>query len=308
MRFIDARTISDVLTYPILIDAIERAHRRPRIAMQDVMLPMGADHYFTRHAVDAGRYLASKLITSFPGNRARDDLPTVQAVCVLFDGTNGTALAVLDGTEITYWRTSADSALASKLLSREDAQTLLVVGAGAMSRWLIAAHRAVRPSLSRVLVWNRDHDRARALCDELDGAEPVSDLDGALGIADIVTCATGSRTPLISGALLRPGTHLDLVGSHSADTREADDDSLRRGRVFVDHHEAALHTGDLIGPIASGAISAEDVLADLYDLVPGRVAGRLSPNDITVFKNAGGGHLDLIACETVYRLAASDKG
>lgn len=312
MRFIDARTISRVLTYPILIDAIERAHRRPRIEVQDVMMTMGDDHYFTRHAVDAGRYLGSKLITSFPANRQADGRPTVQAVCVLFDGTNGAPLAVLDGTEITYWRTSADSALASRLLSREDAGTLLVVGAGAMSRWLVRAHRAVRPSLARVLVWNRNPDNARTFCAELQqariAAEWAEDLDAATAQADIITCCTASRTPLIRGALLRPGTHLDLVGGHSEDMREADDEAARRSRIFVDQMKVALHgMGDILSPISSSAIRRDDLLGDFHDLIGSRMPGRLSDQDITFFKNAGGGHLDLIACEAVYSRVVQDE-
>lgn len=306
MRFIDARTISEVLTYPILIDAIEQAHHRPKMQVEDTMMTMGDAHYFTRHAVDAGRFLGSKLISSFPDNRQTGDRPTVQAVCVLFDGTNGTPLAVLDGTEITYWRTSADSALASRLLSREDAHTLLLVGAGAMSRWLVRAHRAVRPSLARVLVWNRNPDKARTFCTELQqagiAAQWAEDLDAATAQADIITCCTASRTPLIRGALLRPGTHLDLVGGHSEDMREADDEAARRARIFVNRTETAFHgVGDILTPIRNGAIHRDDVLGDFYDLIGGRLSGRLSPQDITFFKNAGGGHLDLIACEAVYR-------
>ena len=118
------------------------------------MLGIESQHYFVRHAVDAGRYMGSKLITSFPANLLGDNLPAVQAVCVLFDGKNGRPLAVIDGTEITYWRTAADSALGCRLLSRPNPEILLVVGAGELSRWLIRAHRTVRPSLRRVLIWN----------------------------------------------------------------------------------------------------------------------------------------------------------
>ena len=147
MRFIGAEEIRKVLTFPLLVEAIERAHRRPKIEIQDGFLGSEDRHYFVRHAVDDGRFIASKLITSFPANLTNSDLPAVQAICVLFDGDNGRPLAVLDGTEITYWRTAADLALGARLLALPEPKTLLVVGAGEMSRRLVQAHRSVRPSL-----------------------------------------------------------------------------------------------------------------------------------------------------------------
>src|SRR5262245_46846663 len=147
MRFVDASEVRRVLTFPILVDAIEAAHHRPKMEVQDGYLGSEREQYFVRHAVDRGRFMASKLITSFPANLGAGKLPAVQAVCVLFDGTNGRPLAVIDGTEITYWRTAADSALGAKLLAPPSPETMLVVGAGKMSRWLVRAHRTVRPSL-----------------------------------------------------------------------------------------------------------------------------------------------------------------
>jgi ornithine cyclodeaminase/alanine dehydrogenase-like protein (mu-crystallin family) len=290
----------------VLIDALEAAHRRPKITVLDGMMGSEKELYFARSAVDAGRFMASKLITSFPANLAGGKLPAVQAVCVLFDGTDGRPLAVIDGTEVTYWRTAADSGLGARLLAPPDPQTLLVVGAGQMSRWLARAHRTVRPSLSRVLIWNRTPARAAEVAASLarEGipAEPTADLDAATRIADVITCCTRSHAPLIKGANLKPGTHLDLVGGYTPQTREADDEAARRGIVFVDRRESAFHgVGDILGPIASGAIREADVQGDLYDLVPGKIAGRRSPADITFFKNAGGGHLDLMTCEVVYR-------
>src|SRR5882672_1936071 len=291
----------------MLIAALEAAHRRPKIEVQDGFLGSDEAQYFVRHAVDRGRYMASKLITSFPGNLDGGRLPAVQAVCVLFDGTNGRPLAVIDGTEITYWRTAADSALGASLLAPSSPTTLLVVGAGEMSRWLVRAHRTVRPSLQRVLIWNRTHQRAvdvaASLAQEGIVAEPTEDLDAATRAADLITTCTRSREPLVKGINLKPGVHLDLVGGYTPQTREADDEAARRALVFVDRRESAFDgVGDILGPIASGAIRKEDVLGDLYDLVPGVVQGRRAAADITLFKNAGGGHLDLMTAERIYSL------
>ena len=283
MRFIGAEEIRSVLTFPLLVDALEAAHRRPRIEIQDAMLGGEGAQYFVRHAVDPGRFMASKLITSFPGNlHGGAGLPAVQAVCVLFDGCDGQPLAVVDGTEITYWRTAADSALGARLLAPEAPATLLVVGAGPMAIRLVRAHRAVRPTLKRVLVWNRTRAGAIALAarmtEEGIDAAACDDLAAATREADIVSTCTRSRTPLVHGADLKPGSHLDLVGGYSPETREADDDAMRRARVFVDRRESAFDgVGDILQPIASGAMRETDVLGDLYDLVGGSVAGRTSP-------------------------------
>ena len=306
MRFVDAAEVRKVLTFPILVASLEAAHRRPKMEVQDGFLGTEKEQYFVRHAVDRGRFMASKLITSFPVNLAGGKLPTVQAVCVLFDGTNGRPLAVIDGTEITYWRTAADSALGAKLLAPTEPKTLLVVGAGQMSKWLTRAHRTVRPSLQRVLIWNRTRDRAgevaALLAQEGIAVEVTGDLEAATRAADIITTCTRSHEPMIKGANLKPGVHLDLVGGYTPDTREADDEAVRRALVFVDRRESAFGgVGDILQPIASGVIGETDVLGDLYDLVGGTVAGRRSPDDITFFKNAGGGHLDLMTSEVVFQ-------
>ena len=305
MRFIDAAEVRRLLTFPVLIDAIEAGHRRPKMEVQDGFLGSEKEQYFVRHAVDAGRLMGSKLITSFPGNLG-GKLPAVQAVVVLFDGANGTPLAVIDGTEVTYWRTAAVAALGARLLSRPDIETMLVVGAGEMAKWLVRAHRTVRPSIARVMIWNRTAERAVALAKLLKGegvaADPVADLDAATREADLITACTRSHEPLIKGVNVKPGAHLDLVGGYTPQTREADDEAARRALVFTDRRESAFAgVGDILSPIASGAI--EDVLGDLYDLVPGKVQGRRSPEDITFFKVAGGGHLDLMTAEVVYRQA-----
>ena len=304
LRFVSAQEMKGLLTFPMLIAAFEAAHRRLKIEIQDGLLGSDQGHYLVRHAVDSGRYMASKLITSFPANLATGAMPAVQALCVLFDGRNGQPLAVLDGTEMTYWRTAADSALGAKILAPLKCTTLLMIGAGQMSIHLIRAHRKVRPSIQRVLVWNRSKERAVQLVTRLreEGIESElsEDLAAATRVADIVSSCTRSHQPLVLGANLRTGVHLDLVGGYTPDTREADDDAARRSLVFVDRRESAFDgVGDILQPIANGAIRESDVLGDLYDLINERVAGRRGDSDITFFKNAGGAHLDLMTAELI---------
>lgn len=311
MHFVDDVQVTRVLSFPVLIDSMEKAHRQQKIDVLDGYLGNEKEQYVVRSAIAPGRYMATKMFTSFPANLITGKLPAVQAVCVLFDGSDGRPLAVMDGTEITHWRTAADSALGAKLLARSDTETLLVVGAGEMSRWLVRAHRTVRPSLRRILIWNRTEQRAHDLAEQLRAndvtIEVVRDLDVATRQADTITTCTRSHEPLIKGACLRPGVHLDLVGGYTPQTREADDEAARRSRIFVDRRESAFDgVGDILQPIACGAISEADVLGDLYDLAGGTVIGRTSPDDITFFKNAGGGHLDLMTCETVFHELGTD--
>lgn len=306
VHFVDDAQVTRVLSFPALIDTMEKAHRRQKMEVIDGYLGNETKQYVIRSAVDPGRYMASKMFTSFPANLAAGKFPAVQAICVLFDGSDGRPLAVMDGTEITHWRTAADSALGAKFLARAGVETLLVVGAGEMSKWLVRAHRTVRPSLRRTLIWNRTPERAHDLANQLqaEGVNPevVLDLDAAAREADVITTCTRSHEPLIKGASLQRGVHLDLVGGYTPQTREADDEAARRSRVFVDRRESAFDgVGDILQPIAHGAISESDVLGDLYDLAGGTVTGRLSPSDITFFKNAGGGHLDLMTCEAVFQ-------
>ena len=309
MRFIGSDEIRRVLTFPILIAAMEASHRRPRIEIHDMLMGDEKALYFVRSAADHGRALGSKLFTSFPDNLVtripgKTALPAVQGVYVLFSGSDGRPLAVLDGTEITWWKTSADSALGAKLLAPADPRTLVVVGAGAIALWLARAHISVRPSIRRVLVWNRTRERADSMAEQLRGegiaAEATADLEAAVRQAEVVTSATRSHTPLIKGAWLQKGAHLDLVGGYTPQTREADDEAARRARIFVDRRESAFDgVGDILQPIASGAIRKEDVLGDLYDLIGGGVPGRRAADDITLFKNAGGGHLDLMTAQAI---------
>jgi ornithine cyclodeaminase/alanine dehydrogenase-like protein (mu-crystallin family) len=310
LRVVSAEEIRRALSFPALVAAMEEGHRRPKMEIHDVLMGEEKALYFLRSATDRGVAFGTKLVTSFPGNLTaaasdgRPRLPAVQGLYVLFDGADGRPLAVLDGTQITWWKTAADSALGAKLLAGADPRTLTVVGAGAISPWLVRAHISVRPSIQRVLVWNRTASRADRLAEDLRAegiaAEPAADLQAAVRQSQIVTTTTRSHAPLVLGEWLQPGAHLDLVGGYTPETREADDRAAQRARIFVDRRESAFEgVGDILQPIASGAIRKEDVLGDLYDLIGAGAPGRLGPDDITLFKNAGGGHLDLMTAQAV---------
>jgi ornithine cyclodeaminase len=304
LAIIDGPDVARLLPYLELVNALEAGHRhRPAVVRRTVFGPPGTDQSFLGlPAWSPGHHLGVKLVTVFPGNSAlTDPRPSVQAVYVLFDGSDGAPVALIDGTELTYRKTAADSALGSRFLSRPDAATLLMVGAGGLAPHLVAAHRAVRPSIARVLLWNRTRERAEAVAPGI-GAEVVEDLAAAVRQADIVCTATMTVEPLIEGRWLRPGAHLDLVGAFLPDRREVDDEAVRRAELYVDTREVTtVEDGDLAIPLAAGTITVDDIRADLYELCRGDVRVDRRPDTITLFENGGGGHLDLMAAQVLWR-------
>ena len=256
-----------------------------------------------------GHYIGVKLVSVFPDN-ARRSMPAIHGSYLLSSGQTGELLAVIDGGELTARRTAAASALAARHLAREDASKLLVVGTGRLSVNLVEAHSRVRP-IRQVSIWGRDRQKAeRAAADACAlgyAAKVVSDLEAATREADIISCATLSRGPLIKGEWLKPGSHLDLIGAFTKEMRESDDEAVRRARVFVDTRAGAFaEAGDILQPIASGVISRDHVQADLAELVRG-AEGRNSPDEITLFKSVGAALEDLAGAILAYQTAMQDS-
>jgi ornithine cyclodeaminase len=316
MRIITAAEIPEVISFRDLIERLRFAFRsdirvplrhhhvveRPGAADATLLLmPAWTDMAAQGHA-ESG-YIGLKSVTVFPDNPAQGK-PTIMGVYLLLSGRTGEPLAIIDGQELTLWRTAAASALASTYLSRQDASRLLVVGAGALAPYLIRAHAAVRP-ISEVLIWNRTGATAARVAAQM--KEPdlkvaaTDDLEEAVRGAHIVSCATMSPEPLVRGEWLGPGAHLDLVGGFRPDLRECDDEAVRRARVFVDTRAGALsEAGDIVQPIKSGVITAEDVAGDLFELTRGDRAGRRYYDQITLFKSVGTALEDLAAATLLF--------
>ncbi len=306
-RSYDARAVTQATPWPRLLAAIEKAFASPHVApdrhIHRIAVP-GADDAtaLLMPAWIEGEIYGVKLANIFPSN-GLVGLPAVSAAYVLFDGRTGQLRALIDGGTLTARRTAATSALASRMLSRPDSSTLLMLGAGRMARLLVEAHRTVRP-ISRVLVWARRPEQAKALADAV-GAEVVDDIDSAVSAADIISAATLSRAPLIAGASLRAGTHLDLVGAFTPEMREADAEAVSRSSVFIDTLGGAkAEAGDLIQAQREHRFEWSDVVADLAALATGAHAGRTDAAQITLFKSVGAAIEDLAAA----RLVASDEG
>ena len=308
LRFYSAADVHAALEFAPLADALARAFAQGAEVPLRHGHALGGDDRLLLMPAWSPAALGIKLVTVMPENAARG-ARTVHALYVLCDRTTGEPRAVLDGAALTLRRTAAASALAARYLARADADTLLLVGTGELAPYMARAHLAVRPALRRVLVWGRDPGRARATVDALlaDGvpAETVASLSAAAGGAAIVCCATTAREPVVRGAWLAPGTHLDLVGAFTPAMREVDDAAVSAARVVVDTYRGALaEAGDLVQPLQAGVIAREHVVAELAELVRGERAGRQSAAQITLFKSVGTALEDLAAAQLVVERSA----
>ena len=273
-----------------VVRAIEAGHRLARPRMADLLLRRGADTLLNRTAWIDGLGLAAKVCTIFPANAAQGK-PTIGGAVNLMSDADGALEAVIDFHLVTKWKTAADSLLGALRLARRDAREVLVVGAGTVARSLIEAYGAGFPE-ARFTVWNRSRAGAERIAAARPGVAVADDLEAAVRAADIVACATMSITPLIRGEWLRPGQHLDLIGAYRPDMREADDAAILRARVFCDARESVVgHIGEIADPVARGVIGPGHVIADHYE--PAAMARR-GDGEITLFKNGGGAHLDLM--------------
>ena len=303
MRQVDAATTRRLLPLGALVEAL----RAMFVAGCEVPLrgtyPVGADAtLLLMPAWQPGRRLGVKTVTIFPGNGALG-LPGLHSTYLLFDAMTGVPLAQLDGNEITSRRTAAAAALAASYLARADARRLLIVGAGRVAGLVAEAMRTVRP-IDSVVVWNHRPASAKALAASLRGdgieAHATEHLEVAVREADIVSCATLATAPLVRGAWLRAGTHLDLIGSFTPTMREVDADCFARCRVFVDTPEALAKSGDVLGALATGAFDAAKLQGTLAELCAGTRPGRADMEERTLFKAVGSALEDLAAAELVW--------
>jgi ornithine cyclodeaminase/alanine dehydrogenase-like protein (mu-crystallin family) len=306
----DALMIAEKLSFDALIVQLEQA-------FTDASITTPARHHHDypnpKEEIDStlllmpswmsGSHLGVKLVTVSPNNQ-QYHLPSIQGLYVLFDAVKGTPLMLLDAKELTARRTAASSALASSFLSRVNSETLLMIGTGTLAPYLIAAHATVR-RYKKILIWGRNRDKAQAICDTLNPKMDVQitrveDLEKGIKQADVVSCATLSETPLILGAWLKPGQHIDLVGAYKPDMREADDALMLKSKIYVDTPMALKETGDLLIPMTKGILDSNDIRGDLFQLCQKTRKGREKKEEITVFKSVGHALEDLVAAKMVH--------
>jgi alanine dehydrogenase len=314
MRVITAEDLDRVLTYPALIEALRDAFRT------DVTVPLRHHHPIAQQqggtamvllmpawTSGQGSFLGCKIVTVFPDN-AKVARPSIYGSYMLMSGETGEPLAVMDGTVLTAWRTACASALAASYLARQDASHLVMIGAGALAPHLVRAHASVRP-IRKVTLWNRTRKRAVQTAFGLSvgglEVEVTDDLEAAVREADIVSCATLSAEPLVRGKWLKKGAHVDLVGAYTPKMREADDDAIKKARVYVDTRAGATkEAGDIVQPLKSGVLKKDAIRGDLFELCRDEAKGRSGNLQVTLFKSVGTAIEDLAAAMLVWsRLA-----
>jgi len=314
MRYLDAAATAAALPWRPLVEALRAMFaagcEMPVRHHHTVAVPGEPDAtLLLMPAWVPGRYEGVKVANVFPGNGARGR-PTISASYLLSDGRTGELLAILEGGVLTARRTAAASALAADDLARPDARHLVLIGTGRIARALIEAHAAVRP-IERVTVWGRDPAKAEALAGEaralgFEAAAAGADPAPAVGEADIVSCATLSDRPVVAGAWLPAGCHLDLVGGFRPHMREADDEAVRRASVFVDTRAGAMaEAGDIVVPLETGVLTPGGIRGDLHDLARGDRPGRRSADEITLFKSVGAALEDLAAAVLAYEASTA---
>ncbi len=310
MEFLTDSDVKAALPWAALIselgEAFAKGVSQPLRGVHSVPVPGEPDATFlTMPAWEEGGTLAVKILFIAPGDSTRD-LPAVNASVMTFDAVTGQAQAVMESAELTARRTAATSALAADRMARKNARSLLIVGAGTIASNLIPAHRTVR-DYDTVSIWARRPERALALAKRFDGrVTATTDLDAAVAEADVISSATIASEPLIKGAPLKEGAHLDLVGGFTAGMREADSEALRRaaGGIVIDTYDGAMaEAGDIARPLAEGVITRADIVGDMTGLCRGEAKPRVSDGQITAFKSVGTAIEDFVAA----RMAAASR-
>lgn len=297
MTLIVPKQAEALLTWQGLLQALEAGHKLPLPDIKDMFLYRDGDTILNRGAWIDGLGALVKAATIFPGNAARG-LPSIHGVVSLFDDVTGDLSALVDFHLVTKWKTAGDSLLSASRLARKDATRFLLVGAGAVARSMVEAYSSVFPD-ARFTVWSRTRQSAEAM-----GLPVADDLEAAVRQADVICSATMATAPLIRGDWLQPGQHIDLIGAYKPGMREVDDTAMGRARVFVDSRKTTIHhIGELMDPIASGAITEADIIADFYD--EPALFTRRSDDEITIAKNGGGAHLDLMTSSYIARAWAA---
>ncbi len=317
MKIISAEEVHAALSYPELVDALQEAFAKeftqpPR---QVHMLDDKDDNFDAFALLPAwnDKIVAVKAFTYYPSNQP--PYPILYSKVMIFDREHGEPLALVDGTTVTFWRTGGVSGLATRLLSREDSKTMLLLGTGNLSTYMVRANASVRP-LEKIMVWGKPDglppvEEAEALIERVSGDLPhiefsvVNDLEAACGEADIIVSATASHEILVKGAWIKEGTHLDFIGNHHADKRECDTEVITRGKVYADSYVNAFkEAGEILMPIEEGVFTKEDVVGELAEMCSGAVPLRTDDREITVFKAIGQAITDLVAASMAY--SASD--
>lgn len=312
MKIVTAEEVHAALSYPALVDALQDAYGGEfRMPPRQVFMlddDPGNTNAFAVLPSWNDSLIGVKAFTYFPANPA-PDFKSIYAQILLFDRDHGVPMALVDGTTVTLWRTAGISGLATRLLSREDSSTMLLLGTGNLAPYIIRANLSVRP-ITRVLVWGRNAEKADAVAERMAAEFPevafdrADSIEAACGEADIIVSATGSHEPLVEGAWVRPGTHADFIGNHHADMRECDTDLVLKAKAYADSYvNASKEAGEFLVPIAEGVMTKDDIVGELAEMCRGACPLRTGDDEITLFKSVGMALSDLVGAGLAYRVA-----
>ncbi|WP_223421697.1 ornithine cyclodeaminase family protein [Tateyamaria pelophila] len=297
-RYIGYDGALGLMSWQKAVDALRAGHLRPKADIADVFIGPSDATLLNRSAYIEGLGYAVKAVTVFRDNAAKG-LPTTQGAMMVYEPDTGSLRAIIDSRLVTKIKTVSDSILGAQLLARPESKRVLIVGAGAIAEALVDAYLEIFPSLEQIAIWARRPEQAQRIVQTIGevGTEIVvsNDLAESATRADIISSATMAYAPVLKGDWISPGTHVDLIGAFKADMREADDGLIAKGSIFVDSRDTTLHhIGELMIPIATGVISEADIKGEFYDLIGREAPARVSDTEITIFKNGGGAHLDLM--------------
>ncbi|RSO51841.1 ornithine cyclodeaminase [Acinetobacter lactucae] len=304
MNFLNYDQAKDILNWHEAIEALRLGHEKPKATLHDSLIGPKDGMLLNRMARIEGLGYGIKAESVFNGN-ASIGLPNTHGVVVVYSSENGILRGLVDSHIITDLKTAADSVLGATLLARPDSKHLVIIGAGRVAHNLAHAYTALFPQLKKISIWSRRLNQSQALVKKLDGLSvPVvaaSDLQLALSTADIVSSATMAQQPILKADWIRSGTHIDLIGAFTPEMREADDQLIAASQLYVDNLETTWNIGEIVIPIANGKISRDHIRGDLYRLVNSSSENIRNQNDITVFKNGGGAHLDLMIADAMLK-------
>ncbi len=294
VKIINSSNVELLLDWSELVTDLIDGHSRPKAQIRDIILSRKDDTLLSRTAWIDGLGQLVKTATIFPKNTS---IPAINGAVSLFSDETGELEAFIDFHLLTKWKTAADSLLATKYLARKNSEKILLVGSGNMSSAMVAAYKTIFPD-ANYYIWSRSLENA-SIFSKKHAVTLVQNLKKGVEEADIICTATMSIKPLIKGEWLRPGQHLDLIGSYRPDMREIDDIAIKKGRIFVDSFDTTVeHIGELKIPLQSRVIKREDISADFYSLNKFK---RKSQNEITIAKNGGGAHLDLMTSKYILK-------
>lgn len=303
------KSLEPILDWSELIEWLKDGHKYPLAQIKDHILAQGQNRLLNRLAWIEGMGSAVKTCTVYPDNVSLGKA-TTNGMMTLFEDETGEPEATIDFHLVTKWKTAADSLLAASLLVGDNPRNYLIIGAGAVARSLVEAYTSIFQDL-KITIWNRTKSRAMALTREYEDICDINyteDLPNTVAKADIISCATLAHDPVLKGDWVSPATHIDLIGAFSSEMREADDKVLEIGNIYVDNRNTTIgHIGELVLPMAKGIISEHDIVADFYDISSGGFA-RGASGSISVFKNGGGAHLDLMTGKYFYRKWQQSQG